>query len=101
MSEDFSYFGQSISLEGDVVAIGAPFRRLEPWPVTGKVYIFERTGSAWSIQKTVSTPSSGYDGQSGEFGGYVGLSSDTLIVGAKAEVNVTNRGRAHIFVGAT
>jgi len=101
LSKGFSYFGQSISLEGDVVAIGAPFRSTEPWPQTGKVYIFERTGSVWSIQKTVGTPSSGYDGQSGQFGASVGLSSDTLIVGARTEVNVTNRGRSHIFVGAT
>ena len=101
-NKSFAYFGQSISLEGEVVAIGSPFRSTEPSPQYGGVHIYKKgSGSTWTKQSSISTLSSGNDQTSGQFGISVGLSGDTVIVGARNEVAVTDKGRTHIYTGAS
>jgi hypothetical protein len=67
------HFGSSVALSGDTIAVGVPEEE------GGAVYVFVRTGTAWSRQ---GEPLKG-TGVSGERFGYaVALSGDTLVVGA-------------------
>jgi hypothetical protein len=87
------YFGASVALSGDTLAVGA-------WgedggaqgvggdqddnsaPGSGAVYVFRRTGTTWQQEAYVKASNTGVED---EFGGSVALSGDTLAVGARGE----------------
>ena len=70
--------GWSLSLDGDTLAIGAPFGE-HPGGTTGTVFVYVRSGSAWSLQQELFE-SLGINGGN-QFGRSVGLDQDTLVVG--------------------
>ncbi|MDP9150720.1 MAG: integrin [Myxococcota bacterium] len=88
-----SYFGYSLSLSGDTLAVGAyqepsATRGIDgdqsdtSAPNAGAVYVYTRNGGAWSQQsylKASNTSADSYFGQS------VSLCGDTLAVGAYSE----------------
>lgn len=86
-------FGRSISLEGDTLAVGAPFedsnaRGINANPLdnsavsSGAAYIFTRSGTIWSQQAYIKSSNS----EAGDlFGSVVSLSANTLAVGAPEE----------------
>jgi hypothetical protein len=65
-------FGSRLALDGDTLAVGAPGQ----WS-GGRVYVYVRSGSAWTLQASLSAPALAYS-----FGGALSLSADTLAVGA-------------------
>ncbi len=65
-------FGYSVAAHGDTVAIGAPLIH-QNGIQRGAVGIYVRTGSAWTLQQTLTRP------EGLGFGGTVALSGDTLI----------------------
>ncbi|MGI8956868.1 MAG: FG-GAP repeat protein [Chthoniobacterales bacterium] len=86
-------FGNSIALSGDTVAVGAQLEASNATGINGDqsdnsagqagaTYIFVRNGSAWSQQAYVkaSNTEAGDD-----FGFSVGISGDTVVVGANLE----------------
>ena len=88
-----SFFGRSLALSGDTLAVGASSeagsRRRERLgqtdasaPRAGAVYVFTRTGSTWSQQAYVKASNTA---TTANFGWSVALSGDTLAVGAKGE----------------
>ncbi|MES2599053.1 MAG: choice-of-anchor D domain-containing protein [Verrucomicrobiota bacterium] len=108
------YFGQSVAVFGDTVAVGVPGddrRTLEMgppmnnFPNSGAVYIFKRDASSnWTCQSYLKpVPLMHY----AEFGSSVALSKDTLVVGSPAEYYGANgtlddyssrSGAAHVFI---
>ena len=70
-------FGSSVSLEGDRLAIGAPYDS-EYGLRSGSAYVFERTGSSWDQQAKLSAL---IPEVSDEYGIGVALSGDTVAVG--------------------
>lgn len=89
------YFGNSVAIFGDTVAIGAALVRT---PILGTggsaangnigaAYIFQRTGTSWTQQARI-VPGNGNLGDS--FGHSVALSQDTLVVGAPGEDSSAN-----------
>jgi hypothetical protein len=83
-----SYFGQSVAVSGDVLAIGAPddFGSLGGPP--GRVFVFRRTAGLWQEEALlVATDAATDDG----FGYALALQDDTLLVGTK------HRGAAYVF----
>jgi len=81
------YFGTSVSIEGDVCAVGAPFN-----DSSGSAYIFRYNGSNWVQQQKLTAS----DGAPQDFFGIsVCLSGDVCIVGAKRDDSLT--GSAYIF----
>ena len=70
-------FGYSVSVDGDVVAIGA--RDYEPKQNShkqkGAAFIFRRTGDRWELEQMVSEP------ETHRFGQAVSVSGDRLVVG--------------------
>lgn len=57
-----AYFGSSIALDGDMIAIGAPgtsydVNQFSPGANYGAVFVFVRTNNNWAIQEWLSPPS--------------------------------------------
>ncbi len=69
-------FGNSVSLSGDTLAVGAPFEG--PYG-SGAVYLFTRTGTVWTQQQKLKTATTGTNQL---FGYTVSLSGDTVAIGA-------------------
>jgi VCBS repeat-containing protein len=98
-------FGQSVAIDGDVMAVGAPNADLAQNNV-GSVYIFRRdpnNSNAWIQSAKILPPAINNNGND-NFGAAVALQGDTLLIGAPG-ANLTNAprsGRAFAFrMGAT
>lgn len=93
-SELGDFFGASVAIAGDTIAIGAYGSN----SYVGKVYIFRYNGSSWGqVPSQILTAN---DGQSLDFFGYsLALSNNSLIVGAYGddEPSGTNFGSSYIF----
>lgn len=84
-------FGASISMDGDTLAVGAPSESGK-----GAVYIFRRSGGLnWTQEVKIV----GWDSVAGDdFGEYVSLRSDTLVVSARGrDEQGSNSGAAYVF----
>jgi len=91
-SEDF--FGGSVSISGDYVAIGAVGDD-DNGNFSGSAYVFKRTGTNWA-QEAKLMPSDGAERDL--FGGSVSISGDYAIVGAWGNDGNGNRtGAAYVF----
>jgi hypothetical protein len=87
------FFGGSVALSGDTLAVGAPAEDSAAQGVggdqdddsatdSGAVYVFRRSGSSWQQEVYLKASSTG----AGDYFGYhLALSSDTLAVGAPYE----------------
>lgn len=83
----FDYFGTSVSISGDVAAVGGPDEEA--------VYVFTRNGSDWGAGIAVRVPDQ-YAGS--EFGASVALSGPLLLVGAPADTTEgTRAGRVFFY----
>jgi acetyltransferase-like isoleucine patch superfamily enzyme len=108
------YFGRSVALSGDTLAVGAYLEDSDATGVngvqgsnaarnSGAVYVFTRSGGAWSQQAYLKASNTG---ERDFFGTSVALSGDTLAVGAPQEysdatgVNGDQSSNAAIFSGA-
>ena len=93
-AEDFGYFGNSVSLYGNRLAIGA---HDEDGGATnsGRVYIYDLSGT-WSLTQTLTSPNYEINGR---FGNSVSLYGDRLAVGAYRESGgaITDSGRVYIY----
>ncbi len=73
-------FGTSVAISGDTLVVGAPSHDVGPNHDQGAAYVFVRSGATWSQQ---GPPLVAPDGAAGEaFGTYVGVSANSIIVGA-------------------
>lgn len=101
-------FGQSVSISGDYIVIGAPFGNTDasganPISNAGTAYVFKRNGSGTWVQhqKLVASDREGGD----YFGSAVAINNGRVIVGAWYEDhdvtgtggNMPNAGSAYIF----
>ncbi|MEZ5347390.1 MAG: FG-GAP repeat protein [Pyrinomonadaceae bacterium] len=94
-------FGWSADISGDKIVIGEHFRSNQN---RGSVYLFERkmtdAGSVWTEQNIVTAP----DGfMFDQFGWSVGISGDTILVGADNQdlkQKNSNKGAAYIYTVA-
>ncbi len=85
--QDFGLFGISVSIEGETIAVGAPYEVDQ-----GRTYIFERSGPNW-IGKAILTPENNDADQ--KFGYSVSLSDDNLLIGVLGHAG--DAGRADLF----
>ncbi len=86
-------FGGAVAVSGDTIVVGASAETSGATGIngdpadtsasdSGAAYVFTRTGTTWSQQAYLKASNTGtYD----EFGGTVGISGDTIIVGAAHE----------------
>ena len=91
------YFGSSVALHGDTLAVGAHFEDSAATGIggdqdddtasaSGAVYVFTRTGSTWAQQAYIKASNTGANDY---FGLRIALNGDTLAVGAYAEDSTT------------
>src|SRR5262249_5792967 len=112
------YFGHSIALDGDTLAVGSPFESSSAngvnhdgtdrdTPASGAVYVFTRASGVWAQQTYIKASNTGVND---EFGISVSLHRDTLAVGAhressaaagvdgnQADDSAMNAGAAYVF----
>jgi hypothetical protein len=100
---DFARFGESVSVSGDNIVVGARFadHASDNGGETtyiynaGKAYVFSRSGNTWTEQAILSSPN---PTEEGNFGTSVSVSGNTVIVGEPyASLEGTFTGVAHIF----
>ena len=87
-------FGLSVDLEGDTAVIGSVSSD-RSGADAGAAYIFEREGTSWTQRFVLEAD----DASPGDFfGAYVGISGDTIVVGATGDdENSDDAGSAYIF----
>ncbi len=91
------WFGYSVAISGDTAIVGA-YGDDDNGDLSGAAYIFTRTGTAWSQQAKL-TPGDGAGGD--QFGCFVAIDGDTVIVGAYGDDDKGNdSGAAYAFVRA-
>jgi MYXO-CTERM domain-containing protein len=76
---DVGEFGWAVALDGDRVAVGAPYEDVGGVLDAGAVYVFERTGSTWSAPTRLVAPDPMI---SDNLGTSLALQGDTLVAGA-------------------
>jgi drug/metabolite transporter superfamily protein YnfA len=85
--EEYNYFGSSVAISGDTVAVGAPYHWSVPWPFDGVndagiAYVFDHYESGWRWRATLTAANAEeYD----SFGDAIAISGDTVVVGATSE----------------
>ena len=88
-------FGDSVDIDGDTVVIGAPIHT-HGITQSGSAYIFVRSGTTWTQQAELlaNAPVSG-----DRLGNAVGISVDTVVVGAELADNTggVDAGSAYVF----
>jgi catechol 2,3-dioxygenase-like lactoylglutathione lyase family enzyme len=75
-------FGHTVALSGDLAVVGAPNAG-----GGGAAYAFTRTGTTWASQAKLAYPDG--TGTNAQFGVTLGLSADTLVVGAPGRASDT------------
>jgi len=84
--------GYSVAVDGDTAVVSAPRHTVGLNLNQGVVYVFVRSGTAWTLQQQF-TASDG--AQSDEFGSAVAIKGDTIFVGAWN--HSSNRGETYVF----
>ncbi|MCZ8343103.1 MAG: FG-GAP repeat protein [Leptospira sp.] len=105
------FFGTSVAISGDTIVVGAAGEASNQTTITngstassdnsasftGAVYVFQRSGSIWVQEAYLKAPNSELDDR---FGVSVGISGDTIVVGAIFEdsnqITITNGPNASI-----
>ena len=85
--------GRSVGFDGDVVVVGAPFADVGGTD-SGAAYVFRWDGTGWRQEaKLVAS-----DGGAGDWlGSSVGISGDTVVVGAYPKGPGRNKGAVYVF----
>ena len=116
-------FGRSVAISGDTLVVGAPFEDSNTTGInstpndintgTGAAYVFVRSGGTWTQQAYLKAGAVGSTHQGDNFGYSLGISGDTVVVGAWSEDSNTtgvnsapedsgapgfNSGAAYVFV---
>ncbi len=93
---DTNSFGNSVAIEGDTAIVGAPTASLDSnFNEEGAAYVFVRSAGVWTQQQMLTSPSPDV---SAEFGISVGISGQSVIVGAPVDNNgAPFTGAAYVF----
>ena len=90
-------FGGSVAVNGDTVIVGASLNDVGGNADQGSAYVFTRSGTNWTQQAQLN----GTNGVANDrFGGSVGISGDTAVVGAYLNTVGANssQGSAYVFI---
>ena len=94
-------FGLSVAISGNTVVVGAPFATVDGNAQQGAAYVFVEPSSGWPAAMTETAKLTAFDGAAGDrFGLYLGISGDTVVVGAQLATVGANaqQGAAYVFV---
>ena len=109
-------FGNAVAIQGDVIAVGAHFADLPSNAASGSVYLFQRSGTAWTpTQKLIPIPGPfpvpagfvqkpfvNYSPILGDhFGESIAMNSGRMAVGAStSDLPATSAGAVYVFAEA-
>jgi FG-GAP repeat len=90
-------FGFSVGISGETVVVGALADDGAAGSNQGSAYVFVRSGGVWSQQQKLEASDAAADDV---FGASVGISGETVVVGALADDGAagSNQGSAYVFV---
>jgi hypothetical protein len=91
-----AFFGRSLALDGDTLAVGAPDDTINGKASQGSAYVLTRNGATWTQQqKLTGNVSAAYD----HFGRSVALDGDMLVAGAYGDDfgDSADQGSAYVF----
>ncbi|MGH9838558.1 MAG: putative Ig domain-containing protein [Blastocatellia bacterium] len=88
-------FGVSVALGVDTVVVGAGYGDIGKNINQGLVYVFTRSGAAWTQQQKLAADDGAGDDN---FGAAVALDGDTLVVGAWGDGIGANQGQGSAYV---
>lgn len=89
------FMGYSVALDGDTVVVGAPYTD-SPATNSGAAYVFTRGANGWDQQAKLTASDGAAEDQ---FGWSVGISGNTVIVGAPyADASKADSGAVYVFV---
>jgi hypothetical protein len=90
-------FGIRQTLQGDTAVIGAPKYDTSAGASAGRAFVFVRSGTAWSLQDTLTSPT---PAATDLFGRAFGLDGPILVIGEPYDDNTSGRdaGAVHLFV---
>ncbi len=95
----YAYFGDTVSIDGDVVVVGAYSDNNACAGADvdcGAAYVFRRDGTSWPFEQKLTASDTHY-GQ--KFGTSVAISGDRIVVGAPNDNHAgSNTGAAYLFV---
>lgn len=87
-------FGTSVGISGDTIVVGDSHANVGANSGQGRAYVFIRNGGAWMEQARLTASDGGwYD----LFGSSVGISGNTVVVGAPSEGDDSSGGSAYVF----
>jgi hypothetical protein len=88
-----AYFGQSVDIQGDLIAIGA--RNANP-NGAGAFYLFRKSGDGWEEMAKMAAPNGKKDDQ---FGFTIAMSGNDIVVGARRAdpSGLTDAGAAYVY----
>lgn len=89
------FFGAAVSLDGETAVVGA-YGNDDAGAQSGSAYVFVRVDTLWTEQQKLTASD---DNLGDEFGRSVGVSGDTVVVGAPSDDDQNgNAGSAYVFV---
>lgn len=90
-------FGNSVSLSGDTIVVGAATANTLAGTKTGTAHVFVRTGTSWTEQAQLLASGAA---TGNHFGESVSVDGDTILVGAWGTSTIagTDAGSAYVFV---
>ena len=94
---DDEQFGDDVSISGNTIAVGAPLDDQAGAFHSGSVYVYQRSGNAWSLQATLSSP---LPHQAWEaYGVEIALDGNLLAVGAvdRDQGAATDAGAVYVY----
>lgn len=89
------YYGSSVSLDGDYLAVGAPFADISTDRKRGLVFVYKRTGTEWAQYSSIYSST---ESEVMNFGAAVILRNGLLIVAAPGEAVAGLKGRGAVYV---
>jgi hypothetical protein len=92
---NYDYFGASVAIEGNVIAVGAPFASREGQTISGSVYLYD--ASTGGLTRTINNPAG--EGYNARFGASIKIYGSNLMVGAEAQKSLEGStvGKAYIY----
>jgi uncharacterized protein (DUF2345 family) len=92
---DWSIFGQSVSISGDTIVVGARYDVANDGTLwAGAAYVFKHNSTGWAQMEKL-TASAGDAAMLDNFGFSVSVSGNTIVVGAPGDED--NTGAAYVF----
>jgi hypothetical protein len=88
-------FGVAVAISGDTIVVGAWRATVGSNFAQGAAYAFLRSGTVWSEQQKLTASDGGFLNQ---LGNYLGISGDTIVVGALNAFTAGAQGAAYVFV---